>query len=95
MTDGSSPVCGATVQGWRVFDDAMVNQFTFVEEVGEGGACTGTYENFLNSTATWTIQVAKSGFKTATVSVAGPDPVDCNKSTGAPQQQQVVVNLSP
>jgi hypothetical protein len=91
---GSSPVCGATVTATRVFDDATVGPITFVEEVDDG-ACTGTYTNFLNNTATWTIEVAKAGFMTATVSVAGPAPVDCNHSRGAPQQQQVLVNLSP
>ena len=91
---GASPVCGATVTATRVFDDATVGPITFVEDVGDG-TCTGTYTNFLDNTATWTIQVAKGGFMTATVSVAGPAPVDCSHSTGAPQQQQVLVNLSP
>ena len=91
---GSSPVCGATVTATRVFDDATVGPITFVEDVDDA-ACTGTYTSSLNNTATWTIQVAKAGFMTATVSVAGPAPVDCNHSTGAPQQQQVSVNLSP
>jgi hypothetical protein len=91
---GSGPVCGATVTATRLFDDATVGPITFVEDVGDG-TCTGTYTNFLTNTATWTIQVAKAGFMTATVSVAGPAPVDCNHSTGAPEQQQVLVNLSP
>jgi hypothetical protein len=94
VNDGSSPVCGATVQAWRIFDDAMVNQVTFVEEVADGGACTGIYENFLANTGTWTIQVTKAGFKTSTVSVTGPEPVDCASGTGG-QPQQVTVNLSP
>jgi hypothetical protein len=92
VTDGSSPVCGAAVQAWRFFDDAMVGQVMFVEEVGDGGVCTGVYESSLDNTATWTIQVAKAGFKTSTVT--GPEPVDCASGTGG-QPQQVTVNLSP
>jgi hypothetical protein len=94
VTDGSSPVCGATVQAWRIFDDAMVNQFTFVEEVGDGGTCTGMYGNFLENTGPWTIQVSKAGFITSTVSVTGPAPIDCNHPTGV-QMQRVTVNLTP
>lgn len=89
------PVCGANVTAWRIWEDAAVGTTTFGGDAGDS-SCTGQYGGALGSTATWTIQVTKAGYRTQTVSVDGPAWVDCaqaNSNSALPQQ--VLVKLTP